>query len=322
MVPGRTGSNAMTEAEWLACEEPVRMLAILRANKTSERKLRLLICGLARQVPVGFLTEENVLSLWHAEEFADGNLPLDVLNAFRGTLPMRFPRDEFLYHTQRIRKLVLSAKKNLWRSAQEQSALTVRLRIEQELGRYHPEKKEPWKAATRNERILIGALIRDVFDSSAFRPQFADSAWLTSTVVSLARAIYGDELFPVGYRVPDALRPGLRGRAVAVVDDAINAGSAVRGTFADLHACGARPAAVGALLVLGDAASAFAADRGVPLERIAHRPSSLWAPAECPLCAAGRRAGAVGPGALRSRPGGRGRPRRPKSLPPRSRSRG
>jgi orotate phosphoribosyltransferase len=91
---------------------------------------------------------------------------------------------------------------------------------------------------------------------------------------------------PVGYRIPDALRPAVRGKAVAVVDDAINAGSAVRGTVADLHACGARPVAVGALLVLGDAAAAFAADRGVPLERIAHLPTGLWAPADCPLCAA------------------------------------
>jgi orotate phosphoribosyltransferase len=97
----------------------------------------------------------------------------------------------------------------------------------------------------------------------------------------------GEESFPVGYRIPGALRPGLRGRVIAVVDDAINTGSAVRGTFADLQACGARPVVVGALLVLGDATSAFAADRGVPLERIAHLPAGLWAPADCPLCAAG-----------------------------------
>jgi len=45
--------------------------------------------------------------------------------------------------------------------------------------------------------------------------------------------------------------------------------------------------AVGALLVLGDSASAFAADRGVPLERIARRPSGLGTPAGCPLYTAG-----------------------------------
>src|SRR5262249_34801925 len=46
-----------------------------------------------------------------------------------------------------------------------------------------------------------------------------------------------DGLYPVGYRIPDALRPGARGKATAIVDDVINAGSAVRGAFMDLQAC-------------------------------------------------------------------------------------
>ena len=34
-----------------------------------------------------------------------------------------------------------------------------------------------------------------------------------------------DGLFPVGYRIPMALRPSLRGKSIAVVDDVINAGA-------------------------------------------------------------------------------------------------
>lgn len=94
-----------------------------------------------------------------------------------------------------------------------------------------------------------------------------------------------DALYPVHYRVPDGLRPHIRGKAVAVVDDVINAGSAVRGTWADLLACAAKPVAVGALLVLGDAASDFAAANNVPLASLVRRPSNLWRPADCPLCA-------------------------------------
>jgi orotate phosphoribosyltransferase len=97
----------------------------------------------------------------------------------------------------------------------------------------------------------------------------------------------GDGLYPVGYRIPDALRGSARGKGVAVVDDVINAGSAVRGAFADLQACGARPVALGALLVLGPPASAFAAEAAVPLESLAYLPSALWEPSACPLCAAG-----------------------------------
>jgi orotate phosphoribosyltransferase len=97
----------------------------------------------------------------------------------------------------------------------------------------------------------------------------------------------GDGLYPVGYRIRDALRPAARGKSTAVVDDVINAGSAVRGACADLRACGARPVAIGALLVLGPPASAFAAGEGLPLESLSYLPNALWEPSACPLCASG-----------------------------------
>lgn len=59
----------------------------------------------------------------------------------------------------------------------------------------------------------------------------------------------GDALYSVEYRIPNALRPRVHGKAIAILDDVINAGSAVRGTWTDLQACGARPVAIGALLV-------------------------------------------------------------------------
>lgn len=94
-------------------------------------------------------------------------------------------------------------------------------------------------------------------------------------------------LFSVGYRVPEPLRSRLAGRRVAIVNDVINAGSAVRGSLADLDACGASVVAIGCLLVLGTAAFEFATERTIPLETIARLPNELWEPAECPLCAAG-----------------------------------
>jgi orotate phosphoribosyltransferase len=93
-------------------------------------------------------------------------------------------------------------------------------------------------------------------------------------------------LYAVTYRMPGSLRERVHGKAVAIVDDVINAGSALRGTMAELRACGANPAAVGALLVLGSAAASLCADQAIPLESIAHLPSEVWVPAECPLCAA------------------------------------
>src|SRR6478752_2398396 len=49
-----------------------------------------------------------------------------------------------------------------------------------------------------------------------------------------------EALYPVEYRLPAGLRAAVRGKAVAVVDDVVNAGSAVRGAWAALEACGAR----------------------------------------------------------------------------------
>jgi orotate phosphoribosyltransferase len=94
-------------------------------------------------------------------------------------------------------------------------------------------------------------------------------------------------LFPAGYRIPTALREKVRGRRVAIVNDVINAGSAVCGTFEDLESCGANVVGISALLVLGTAIHEYSAAKGVPLISMAQAPNHLWAPAECPLCAKG-----------------------------------
>jgi len=107
----------------------------------------------------------------------------------------------------------------------------------------------------------------------------------------------GEGGYPVGYRIPVAVRAFVRDKRVAVVDDVINAGSAARGALADLRACGARPVAIAALMVLGSAAPTFAASEALPLERLADLPNTLWEPSACPLCASGEPLGGVPEGA-------------------------
>jgi orotate phosphoribosyltransferase len=91
-------------------------------------------------------------------------------------------------------------------------------------------------------------------------------------------------LFPVGYRIPSSLRLDVGGERVAVVDDAINAGSAVGGTLSALRECGAIPVAVGTLLATGAAAESPSRFDDLPLVSIAVLPGSLWLPSKCPLC--------------------------------------
>ena len=97
-----------------------------------------------------------------------------------------------------------------------------------------------------------------------------------------------NHLYPVGYRIPAALRPGIRGKRIAVTDDVISAGSAVRGAVEDLEACGAQLVAIGSLLILGLHASAFAASKRLPLETLSLvAKNDLWEPSSCPMCASG-----------------------------------
>ena len=96
-----------------------------------------------------------------------------------------------------------------------------------------------------------------------------------------------DALYQVRYRIPDALRDGLRGATVAIVNDVTNAGSAVRGTYEDLVACGARPVAFATLIVLGNWSANFAAEHDLALEALERLGNNLWTPEQCPLCAAG-----------------------------------
>jgi orotate phosphoribosyltransferase len=95
-------------------------------------------------------------------------------------------------------------------------------------------------------------------------------------------------LFPVEYHLPKALHGAVRGKRVAIVNDVISAGSAVRGAFHDLHLIGAEVVAIGALLGLGESIEKFAGENRIALELLQRMPHNLWTPAECPLCAAGK----------------------------------
>jgi orotate phosphoribosyltransferase len=91
----------------------------------------------------------------------------------------------------------------------------------------------------------------------------------------------------VRYRIPESLRRALYGRRVLLVDDVINAGSALLATLADLLDCGTELAGFATLLALGKVASQIAEQRGVPLFALASLERGMWAPEECPLCRSG-----------------------------------
>jgi orotate phosphoribosyltransferase len=89
-----------------------------------------------------------------------------------------------------------------------------------------------------------------------------------------------------GYRLP-AVPGGIGGWRVAVVDDAVNAGTAVAACLEELRGRGAVPVAVAALVSLGEASAMVPARMGVPFYPASTVPSRAWPAERCPLCADG-----------------------------------
>src|SRR6266851_793895 len=90
---------------------------------------------------------------------------------------------------------------------------------------------------------------------------------------------------------PARLRPFVNGLARTLRPHKVAGvcGPLVGGAFlAQLQGHGAEPVVIGALLVLGSAASPYFAERGVPIVAVTRVPFDLWVPAECPLCASGQ----------------------------------
>jgi orotate phosphoribosyltransferase len=89
------------------------------------------------------------------------------------------------------------------------------------------------------------------------------------------------------YELPRPVQHLVRGQRVAVVDDAVNAGSALLATVAAVRRAEGRVVACGALLRLGDTVEPYLAEQGLFLQALALRPNTLWPATECPLCARG-----------------------------------
>ena len=126
---------------------------------------------------------------------------------------------------------------------------------------------------------------------------FVGGAFLAqSLAMTLNRAFYYSEpdpasaergLFTAAYRLTPATQEAVRGQRLAVVDEAISAGSSVRATIAALEAAGATPVVVAALAMIGEEGATHCASRGLPVETLTRRSLTLWKPDECPLCAQG-----------------------------------
>jgi orotate phosphoribosyltransferase len=154
----------------------------------------------------------------------------------------------------------------------------------------HPRELQPFaaqlaaKLSRHKVEVVCGPLVEGAFIALLVSLELGCDFVYAERYANATR----EGLFPVEYRLPKALHSAVRSKRVAIVNDVISAGSAVRGAFSDLQSIGADVVAIGALLGLGDSIAKFAAEHEVALELLHQMPHNLWTPAQCPLCAAGQ----------------------------------
>lgn len=92
---------------------------------------------------------------------------------------------------------------------------------------------------------------------------------------------------PVAYRIPDGLADVVRGRRVAVVDDAVNAGSATSATVAEVARLGGEATVAASIFLRVPGGPELLASHGLAAEYLMGVPFAIWEPADCPLCRTG-----------------------------------
>lgn len=143
-----------------------------------------------------------------------------------------------------------------------------------------------WVREQRAE-IICGPLVEGAFVALMVAEELGVEFVYAERIAPQSNELDENQLFPIQYRLPASLQTTIRGRRVAIVNDVINAGSAIRGAAADLAECGAELAGIACLMTLGTAAAEFAGQCRVPLFQLVAHEMRLWQPQNCPLCQAG-----------------------------------
>jgi hypothetical protein len=174
----------MTEEEWQASDEPGEMLDGLRGGAT-ERKLRLFAVACCRQIWRYVAHPDSQDAIEVSEHFADGEAtPAQLRVAGRKAADVASMLTFEASVSMRMSKYAA-------RDAALAAAIVARKRLASREVASHARRAI---MATPDRPKDQASLLRDIF-GNPFRPAAIDPAWLTSTVVALARGIYDDRAF-------------------------------------------------------------------------------------------------------------------------------
>jgi hypothetical protein len=192
----------MTEAEWLACNDPKPLLEFLR-GKGTDRKLRLFACACCRRAWDSMPDPRSRKAVETAENYADGRATDQELNTVShdalSAAQVKATEAELLADNWRTR---LNASFAPWAAVEATvrngrdgigNGMTVILIA-----------KDTARGIGPVEIEVQARLVRDIF-GNPFRPGTIDSVWQTHEVVALAEAIYDQRAFDRLPSLVDAL---------------------------------------------------------------------------------------------------------------------
>ncbi|AMV24113.1 hypothetical protein VT84_06930 [Gemmata sp. SH-PL17] len=172
----------MTEAEWLVCEDPTRLLAFLNDGNNRDRRLRLFSCGCYRRLPDCTEDESTRSAIEAAERFADALADSEELRGAR--TGKGGPHNARFWVTRT--SAFAAAGGALW-SLRDAGT-------------------QPYDRVAQHFRFPKAlALLRDIF-GYPFRPVTFSPSWSTSTAVALASQMYESRDFGAMLILADALQ--------------------------------------------------------------------------------------------------------------------
>jgi len=188
----------MTEAEWLVCADPEKMLAILR-GKASNRKLRLFACACVRRVWPHAKQKDARQAIHAAEQYADGQIDVAKLRAIRARASALF-REKMSSHFGTAAAMAATRESALAAARQTQRAVI------EGAWRWHWSSNKPLlKAVERTEQCR---LLLDIFGHLPFRELAVEPSILAvqeSAIPKMAQSIYDARAFDRVPLLADAL---------------------------------------------------------------------------------------------------------------------
>ena len=180
----------MTEAEWLACPDPQRMLEFLR-GKASERKLRLFACGCCYRLhDLWGMMGGCLEAVEFANRYADGGATREDLKLAQDDLSNI---DDYYGSSEEIRFHALDCVTAI--PLGDVNGLANR--IIEYFEHHHHFTEAELEAEQEAERVLQCEILREFF-GNPFRSMAVEPSWLTrydGTVPGLAQAIYDEGAF-------------------------------------------------------------------------------------------------------------------------------